>query len=76
VGPALVLGLTLLALGGQTGSGAKGTPDEMIAGVQVHGNTVTSDDEIRRLAGVDVGSVAPDDVVEAPAWVHAGDNPA
>ena len=65
MGSALVLGLALLALGGQTGSGGAGTTGEVIASVQVHGNTVTSDDEIRRLAGVDVGSAAAEDLVEA-----------
>jgi len=65
VGPALALGLALLALGGQTGSAAAQSSREVIAAVQVHGNTVTSDEEIRRMAGVDAGSVAAEDVVEA-----------
>ena len=34
---------------------------ETIVAVQIHGNTVTSDDEVRRLAGIDVGyTVEPD----------------
>jgi outer membrane protein assembly factor BamA len=34
---------------------------ETIVAVQIHGNTVTSDDEVRRLAGIDVGNpVEPD----------------
>jgi outer membrane protein assembly factor BamA len=31
-------------------------PPETIAAIQIHGNTITSDDEIRRLAGVEIGS--------------------
>jgi len=65
VGPALALGLGLLSLGGQTGSPAAQSSREVIAAVQVHGNTVTRDEEIRRMAGVDAGSVAAEDVVEA-----------
>jgi Surface antigen variable number repeat len=34
-------------------SGAGG---ETIAAIQIHGNTATSDDEIRRLAGIDIGA--------------------
>lgn len=35
----------------------QGQPRETIAAIQVHGNTATPDADIRRLAGIDVGSV-------------------
>jgi outer membrane protein assembly factor BamA len=40
-------------------------PEEKVAGIQVHGNTVTSDDEVRRLAGIDVGAPVELGTVEA-----------
>jgi hypothetical protein len=38
---------------------------ETIVAVQIHGNTVTSDDEVRRLAGIDVGAAVEPDTLGA-----------
>jgi len=37
---------------------------EIVAAIQVHGNTLTPDDEIRRLAGVEIGSPATPTLVD------------
>jgi hypothetical protein len=50
--PALVMTLTLLS----------GT-QETVAAIQIHGNTITSDDEIRVLAGIDVGAPADETAI-------------
>src|SRR5207249_9299190 len=42
------------------------TPD-VLAAIQVHGNTLTSDDEIRRLAGIEIGAPVDDNVIAAVA---------
>src|SRR5205814_9536547 len=42
------------------------TPD-VLAAIQVHGNTLTSDDEIRRLAGIEIGAPVDDDGIAAVA---------
>jgi hypothetical protein len=47
---AVLLALSLVA--GQTAP----SPRETIAAIQIHGNTATPDDEIKKLAGVDVGA--------------------
>jgi outer membrane protein assembly factor BamA len=56
---ALLVAVSLTAAGPQ--------PSETIAAVQVHGNTLTTDDEVRRLAGVSIGSRVDDSTVEAAA---------
>lgn len=40
---------------------------ETIVAVQVHGNTITPDDEVRRLAGIDVGSAVDPGTLDAVA---------
>ena len=40
---------------------------ETVAAIQVHGNTVTKDDEVRRLAGIEVGSPVDANTVEEVA---------
>jgi len=40
---------------------------ETIVAIQIHGNTVTPDDEVRRLAGIDVGSPINPDTLDAVA---------
>ena len=42
------------------------TPD-ILAAIQVHGNTLTSDDEIRRLGGIEIGAPVDDNVIAAVA---------
>ncbi|PYR02556.1 MAG: hypothetical protein DMF97_04420 [Acidobacteria bacterium] len=48
---AFVLALTVAA-----GLSRTTVEQETITAIQVHGNTITSDDEIRRLAGIDIGA--------------------
>jgi outer membrane protein assembly factor BamA len=36
---------------------------ETLAAIQVHGNTLTSDDEIRRLAGIDIGAPVDENTI-------------
>ena len=36
---------------------------EILTAIQVHGNTLTSDDEIRRLAGIDVGAAVDESTI-------------
>jgi surface antigen-like variable number repeat protein/surface antigen Omp85-like protein len=57
VTPALLLAALLLSPATQ--------PQEVVAAVQVHGNTLTADDEIRRLASVDVGMPFDATTIEA-----------
>jgi len=40
---------------------------ETIAAIQVHGNTITKDDEIRRLAGIDIGAMVDANTVDEVA---------
>jgi len=40
---------------------------ETIVAIQIHGNTVTPDEEVRRLAGIDVGSPVNPDTLDAVA---------
>src|SRR5712692_5073650 len=45
---------------------------DTITGIRVHGNVATSDDEIRRLAGIEVGAaVGPDTVAAVAARLRA-----
>jgi outer membrane protein assembly factor BamA len=57
---ALVVPLILLGAGGPAlpaaGAAWPLQGRETITAIQIHGNTVTSDDEIRRLAGVEIGA--------------------
>src|SRR5436190_15924687 len=55
---AFVLALTVAA-----GLSRTTVEQETITAIQVHGNTITSDDEIRRLAGIDVGARMDDTTV-------------
>ncbi len=41
-----------------------GQPRETIVEIQVHGNLVTSDDEMRRLTGVEIGSPATESTID------------
>jgi len=51
---------------------AAAQPPETVAGIQIHGNTLTPDAEIVRLAGIDVGSpVQPDTIESATARLQA-----
>src|SRR4029453_11901214 len=40
---------------------------ETVAAIQVHGNTVTKDDEVRRLAGIEIGAVVDANTVDEVA---------
>ena len=51
---AFVLALTLAVSGHTSPVPAQDVP-EVLAGIQIHGNTVTPDDDIKRIAGIDVG---------------------
>src|SRR5438067_537386 len=42
-------------------------PADTVAAVQIHGNTATSDEEVRRLAGVAVGAAFDDSMLEEVA---------
>jgi outer membrane protein assembly factor BamA len=44
-----------------------GGSSETIVAIQIHGNTATSDDEIKRIAGVDVGAVLEPTTLDAVA---------
>ena len=46
-------------------AGAAAQSPETVAGIQIHGNTVTPDVEIARLAGIDVGSTVQPDTIES-----------
>ena len=64
--------LTLIALSCCVAlSGPRGGPDspapqplETVAAIQVHGNTATPDDEVRKLAGIEIGVRVEADTVE------------
>src|SRR5204862_508565 len=49
--------MVMLAL--WTGTGTQ----EILTAIQVHGNTLASDDEIRRLAGIDVGAAVDENTI-------------
>ena len=57
------LALSLLAWTG--GAPAAAQAAGTVAAIQIHGNTITPDDEIRQLAGIAVGATADDAAVEA-----------
>jgi outer membrane protein assembly factor BamA len=61
---AFVAALTVFAAVGAA-TGATAQPVETVAAVQIHGNTLTSDDEIMSLAGVAVGALVQADTVDA-----------
>jgi len=48
--------LTALVLAALCCSFAASQPSETIVGIQIHGNTATPDDEVRRLIAIDVGA--------------------
>src|SRR4029453_10212155 len=49
--------IVLLLLGGPEPSSPPWQGRETVAAIQVHGNTITRDDEVRRLAGIEIGAV-------------------
>jgi outer membrane protein assembly factor BamA len=49
--------IVLLLLGGPEPPLLVWQGHETVAAIQVHGNTVTKDDEVRRLAGIEIGAV-------------------
>ena len=63
----MLAGLLLLAVCAIPESLAQTPARETIVAIQVHGNTLTSETEIRRLAGVEVGEAFDDTTVEAAA---------
>ncbi len=63
--------LFLLLVGGPEGPAlhtapvaAAGQGRETVAAIQVHGNTITKDDELRRLAGIEIGAVVDANTVD------------
>ena len=59
---ALVVAMLLAA---QASAGAQTpTPPQVVAGIQIQGNTATSDEEVRRLADVRVGMPFDDTTIE------------
>src|ERR1043166_562158 len=54
--PAVIAMLSLLSAAQQT-----------VAAIQVHGNTVTSDDDVRRLAGIDIGAPVDENTIAGVA---------
>lgn len=46
---------------------AAAQPPETVAGIQIHGNTLTPDAEIARLAGIQIGSPVQPDTIESVA---------
>jgi outer membrane protein assembly factor BamA len=68
--------LALLLLGALVNAGPSFTPamqqPEMVADIRVHGNVATSDDEIKRLAGIAIGvAVTPSTAEEVAARLRA-----
>jgi outer membrane protein assembly factor BamA len=68
----LLVALVVATGAGRTGpvsqtSEAAAQPPAVVAGIQVQGNTVTSDEEMRRLADVRVGMPVDDTTIEAVA---------
>jgi outer membrane protein assembly factor BamA len=62
--------LLLVAIGISAGQSAQ--PADVVSAIQIHGNTATPDDEIRKLAGIDVGMpVAPGTVEEVAERLRA-----
>jgi surface antigen Omp85-like protein/surface antigen-like variable number repeat protein len=52
--------------------GQSSTPREVITAIQIHGNTLTPDDEVRRLAGVAAGTpFGPDTIDRVTEQLHA-----
>src|SRR4029077_1118308 len=60
------LGLTLALAAGPAGPSFQASAD-VVAGIQVQGNTVTPDEEVRRLADVRIGMTMDDTTIEAVA---------
>ena len=63
--------LFLLLVGGPEGPALHTAPvaaawqgRETVAAIQVHGNTITKDDELRRLAGIEIGAVVDANTVD------------
>ncbi len=63
----MLAALVLLAVAGGPDASALQSPRETIVGIQVHGNTLTADDEIRRIAGVQIGDSFDEQTVNAIA---------
>ena len=66
--------LFLLLVGGPEGPALHTAPvaaawqgRETVAAIQVHGNTITKDDELRRLAGIEIGAVVDANTVDEVA---------
>jgi outer membrane protein assembly factor BamA len=52
--------------------GSQASFDEVVAGVQIHGNVLTPDDDVRRLAGIELGmAISPDTEAEVAARLRA-----
>ncbi len=58
-----VLALAAAGASAQTAPPAQEAP-EIVTAIQTRGNVATSDDELRRLTGVEIGAPAPPDIVE------------
>ena len=64
--------LLFAALANAASSISTSQPPEIIADVRVHGNVATSDDEIKQLAGIEIGAaVTPSTVEEVAARLRA-----
>jgi outer membrane protein assembly factor BamA len=69
---AMLLALTVVSGLSPTIVEQETAAQETITAVQVHGNTLTSDDEIRRLAGINIGErVAPTTLADVAARLRA-----
>jgi outer membrane protein assembly factor BamA len=64
--PAAVL-IVIFLLAPAPGLAAVQTPPEVLAEIRVHGNVLTPDDEIRRLAGIETGMAVTPDLPEQVA---------
>ena len=68
--------IVLLLLGGPEPPSLAWQGHETVAAIQVHGNTVTKDDEVRRLAGIEIGAVVEANTVdEVAARFEGRDSP-
>ena len=59
--------IVLLLLGGPEPPSLAWQGHETVAAIQVHGNTVTKDDEVRRLAGIEIGTLVEANTVDEVA---------
>jgi outer membrane protein assembly factor BamA len=59
--------IVLLLLGGPEPPSLAWQGHETVAAIQVHGNTVTKDDEVRRLAGIEIGTMVEANTVDEVA---------